>query len=73
MIQKHFINFKEAYQELKIGNIWAVLNVDKNFTSEIMSAVSKKELPDRFTSHMKVYLDNTSKYFKFITSYDLNN
>lgn len=60
MIQKHFINFKEAYQELKIGNIWAVLNVDKNFTSEIMSAVSKKELPDRFTSHMKVYLDNTN-------------
>lgn len=66
MIQKKFINFDEAYRELKNGNIWAILSVDSNFTSEIVSALSKKDLPERFTSHMKVYLDSTSKNNYFL-------
>ncbi len=61
LIKKNYQSYNDAYQELKFGNLWGIMSIDANFSREVLETVVQKTLPDRFTSHMKILLDATSK------------
>lgn len=73
ILKKNFTNYNHAYGELEKGNIWGLLTIDANFTSEMASVMVHKELPDKFTSHLKIYLDNTNVQILYTIKEELFN
>jgi hypothetical protein len=60
LIKKPYTSYDDAYQELKRGYLWGFMSIDANFSREVVEAVGRQALPNKFDSHMRILLDSTS-------------
>lgn len=65
LIKKQFNSFEAGNYELKNGNIFALLLIDKNFTSEIYNSALRQSLPERFTSNFHIYMDSNNNQISY--------
>jgi uncharacterized phage infection (PIP) family protein YhgE len=61
LIKKRFANFSQGYEELEQGRVWSLIEIDRNFSTDLLNAYFEKELPNNFPNSMHIYMDNTSE------------
>ena len=66
-MKKKYESFEEGYRDIKNGNLWCLIQIDKNFTQDLYKTYEnfgkRKEL--KFKNLIHLHFDNTNQQISY--------